>query len=48
MRYTSTRREEEDLHMGSAPIGNLAFDVLLGSCLFALVTCIMIAAASLL
>jgi hypothetical protein len=47
-RYTSARREEEDLRMGSAPMGNLAFDVLLGSCLFAFVTCIMIAAASLL
>ena len=48
MRYLSTRCGEEDLRMGSAPMGHLALDVLLGSCLFAFVTCIMIAAASLL
>ena len=47
MRYLSARREE-DLRMGSAPMVDLALDVLLGSCVFAFVTCIMIAAASLL
>jgi len=47
MRYLSTRCGE-DLRIGSAPMGDLALDVLLGSCLLAFVTCIMIAAASLL
>ena len=45
MRYLSARCEEEDLRMGSAPMVDLALDVLLGSCLFAFVTGIVLAAA---
>jgi hypothetical protein len=48
MRYLSARGEQEDLRRGSAPVVDLALEVLLGFCLFAFVTCIMIAAASLL